>query len=225
MGRTAALIVIVAILACVSGCAHEPEGKRPASELFEEGASLAREGKVEKAAEAFMKVRTYYPSDELARRALLATADLYFDTGDYASALKSYQEYRLLYPTDAQAGYCLFRIGMCHFNQMSTYDRDQTETNRAVTAFESFLAAYPSSPHVEMARACLGEARARLGQNMLSVGRFYLRKGNLEAACARFRAVREKYPEAAPRDELDELVARACSSGPARADNPADKRQ
>jgi outer membrane protein assembly factor BamD len=210
-------LVLAALCASLllAGCAHGPEAPKTAQELYDEAVRLATKGDVEKAADAFMKVRTYHPSHELARRALLATGDLYYDKKDYESAMKSYQEYRMLYPTDKEAGYCLFRIGMCHFNQMSEHDRDQGETVRAVSSFDSFLRTYPGSPHVEKARECLKEARKRLAQNMLIVGRFYLRKGNLQAACARFRVVGEHYGDVVSADELEALVSSSCSTGPA----------
>lgn len=208
------IILLVAFAACIlASCAHEPEGTRPAQELFDEGMRLASKGDVEKAAEAFMQVRTYYPSHELAKKALLATADAYFDKEEYDTALKSYQEYRMLYPTDDEAAYCLFRIGMCRFRQMQPPDRDQTETSRAVASLESFLAAYPNSPYAQEAKKALDEARSRIAQHEIAIGRFYLRKKNLPAACERFRAVSSRYRDVIDAAEIDRLISISCTSG------------
>lgn len=206
-------VCVVALLLC--GCAHDEEGVRPAQELFDEAQALARKKSVEKAAEAFMQVRTYYPSHDLARMALLATADLHYDNGDYESALKNYQEFRLLYPTDAEAGRCLYRIGMCHFQQMGTFDRDQSQTARAIQSLDAFLKTYPDAPQAEDAALKLKEARTLLARHDLSIGKFYLKKGNHKAACARFQAVKRQYLDAGLEEDLDSLILQACTSGPA----------
>jgi len=196
-------------------CAHEEDAIKPAQELFDEGARLAAKGDAEKASETFMQVRTYYPANDLARRALLATGDLYYDKEDYPAALKSYQEFRLLYPTDADAGYGLFRIGMCHYQQMGTLDRDQSETTRAIQSFDAFLKTYPGSPHAEEAARYMKEARIMLARHNVYIGKFYLKKGNARAACNRFQAVKAQYPDADLEDDVDALILKACSSGAA----------
>lgn len=205
------LILLAAVI--LAGCAHDGDAIRPAQELFDEGVRLAAKGDAEKASETFMQVRTYYPGHELARRALLATADLHFDKEDYPSALKSYREFRLLYPTDPDAGYGLFRIGMCHYRQMGTFDRDQSETTKAIQSFDAFLKTYPDSPHAADAAGYRLEARTLLARHDVSIGRFYLRKGNLNAACSRFRAVKGQYTATELSEDIDALILRACSSG------------
>lgn len=202
--------LLLAVVIFVYGCAHQEPGIRPAGELFQEATELAEQGKTEKAAEKFMEVRTYYPGDDLARKSLLATADLYYEQEDYASALQSYEEFRLLYPTDVESAYSLHRIAMSHFKQTGTPDRDQTETVRAIQTFESFLSSYPNSPYAEEAKTRLAEAKSTLAKHYVYIGKFYLKKKKYEAACNRFQYVREHYPDAPLDDDLDELLSRSC---------------
>ena len=224
MKTTIRLLLILLLpalcIAYLAGCAHEPTGIRPAPEIFQEASDLAKDGKVDKAAEKFMEVRTYYPGDELARKSLLATADLYFDNELYESALQSYEEFRLLYPTDPQAGYALFRVGMSYFKQMSTFDRDQTQTVKAINAFESFLASYPSSPYVQTAKDNLLEARKVLAKNYLTIGKFYLKQKDYKGACKRFQYVQKNFAGVPVEDDVADLISRSCSTGP---EQPAQK--
>lgn len=210
MKNAVSVSLLLALALIVGGCAHDETKIRSARELFQEATELAEKGKVEKAVEKFMEVRTYYPGDELARKALLATADLHYDEEDYASALQSYEEFRLLYPTDFEAGYSLYRIAMAHFNQIGTLDRDQTETVRSIQTFESFLSSYPDSPHAEDAKARLAEAKSVLAKHYVYIGKFYLKKKEYGAACKRFQYVREHYPNVPLDDDLDELISRSC---------------
>ena len=206
-------IAILLLTALFLSCAHEEAAIKPAQELFDEGARLAAKGDVEEASDTFMQVRTYYPGHDLARRALLATGDLYYDEEDYPSALKSYQEFRLLYPTDPGAGYSLFRIGMCHYRQIGTLDRDQSETTKAIQSFDAFLKTYPDSPQAPEANGYVKEARTMLARHNVYIGKFYLKKGNARAACDRFQAVKAQYPDAELEEDIDGLILKACSSG------------
>ncbi len=200
-------------LVFVAGCAHEQPKTRPAQEIYDEAADLAKKGKVEKAAELFMEVRTYYPGNELAKKSLLGTADMYYDNELYESALQSYEEFRLLYPTDPEADHSLFRIGMCHFKQMSTFERDQSQTVKAIQTFENFLTAYPKSPFAKEAKENLAAARSVLAKHYVYVGKFYLKKKDYRAACNRFQYVRKEYPNAKLDDDLDSLIYQSCSQG------------
>ncbi|HPI93064.1 MAG TPA: outer membrane protein assembly factor BamD [Deltaproteobacteria bacterium] len=213
------IILIVFSIGILYGCAHEGEAVKPAQELYDEGARQAAKGNVEKASDIFMQVRTYYPGHDLARRALLATADLYYDKEDYPGALKSYQEFRMLYPTDPDAGYCLYRIGMCHYKQMGTFDRDQSESTRAIQSFDAFLRSYPDSPHAGDAAKYMKDARTLIAQHDIYVGRFYLKKGNASAACSRFQSVKKQYPDIQLEEDVDALITKTCSSGAAAGKN------
>jgi outer membrane protein assembly factor BamD len=206
------LIIPVVLTVLLFGCAHETEKIRPAQELYDEASQLAKDGNVEKASEAFMQVRTYYPGNDLARRSLLSTADLYYDHEDYALALKNYEEYRLLYPTDADAGYCVFRIGMCHYKQTGTFDREQSETIKSIQSFEGFLKTYPSSPYSKDAASNLKEARTLLAKHYVYIGKFYLKKGNAKAACTRFQSVKRQYTDTDIGEDIDDLIARSCTA-------------
>ncbi len=211
--RTAYVIIICLVVASLfSGCAHDTDKVRPAEELFEEASKFAKDGSVDKAAETFMQVRTYYPGHDLARKAILGTADLYFDQEDYDLALKNYDEFRLLYPTDPDAGYCLYRIGMCYFKQLSTPDRDQSKTTRAIQRFEAFIKTYPGSPYIKDAETNLKEARTLLAKHYLSIGKFYLKKGNTTAACKRFQSIRQDYPDTDIGEDINSLISTACSA-------------
>ena len=206
------IIFIMLILATAFGCAHDQEQRKSAQELFDEAKLLASKNKIEKATETFMEVRTYYPGDELARKSLLATADLNFDEELYDTALESYKEYRLLYPTDLDASYSLYKIGMCYFSQINTFDRDQEETVQAIKTFKDFLRSYPDSPYVSDAQQQLASAKLTLARHYIYIGKFYLKKKNKDAACKRFLEVQRQYPGIGLDEELEALIGKSCDS-------------
>ncbi|MDT8273009.1 MAG: outer membrane protein assembly factor BamD [Desulfomonilia bacterium] len=198
------------LVALCAGCAHDRDAVRPAEELFQTATDLAAQGRVEKATDAFMEVRTYHPGHELARQALLSLGDLHYDNELYDEALRYYGEYRLLFPTDPGAPYSLFRIGMCHFQQRLSFDRDQSQTVKAIETFDTFLAAYPESPYAGEARERLTDARRLLAEHYLSIGRFYLRNKNPDAACRRFQQLQDQFSGLGLDIEIEQLIRKAC---------------
>jgi outer membrane protein assembly factor BamD len=99
---------------------------------------------------------------------------------------------------------------MCHFKQILSIDRDQTETASAIRAFEDFLKLYPDSPYDIEAREKLNEAKTVMAKNSLYIGKFYLKKKKLEAACKRFQYVKANFPDIGLDQEIDKLITQSC---------------
>jgi outer membrane protein assembly factor BamD len=209
--RRSFLLITVGCLLFFLGCAHEEPKIRPAQEIYDEASQFANKGKVEQATEKFMEVRTYYPGDDLAKKSLLATADLYYNNELYESALQSYEEYRMLYPTDTEASFCLYRIGLSNFKEMTTYDRDQNKTVKTIQSFENFLSSYPNSQFSQAAKDHLSEAKIILAKHYLYIGKFYLKKKEYKSACTRFQYVKDHYSDLVLEEDVDSLIARSCA--------------
>jgi outer membrane protein assembly factor BamD len=205
--------VMLLVFSIVSGCAHAPDKELPADVLYKEAQEYAKGGRVEKASEAYMKVRTFYPGNDLAKQSLLELSDLYYKNEEYVSALNSYQEFRMLYPTDAKSEYCMFKSAMCHFRQILTIDRDQTETVKSIKSFEDFLRMYPNSTYTNEANENLKKSKIILAQNGIYIGNFYMtRKKWHEAACKRFNEVKKGFPGLGLDEQLDKLIEQSCGA-------------
>ncbi len=197
----------------VSGCAHTPDKELPVDVLYKQAQDFAKGGRVEKASEAYMKVRTFYPGNDLAKQSLLELSDLYYKNEEYVSALNSYQEFRMLYPTDAKSEYCMFRSAMCHFRQILTIDRDQSETIKSIKSFEDFLRMYPNSTYASEANEDLKKSKTVLAKNGIYIGKFYMKKKKWhEAACKRFNEVKKGFPGLGLDEELDKLIEQSCGA-------------
>ncbi|MCD6280608.1 MAG: outer membrane protein assembly factor BamD [Deltaproteobacteria bacterium] len=208
--RKSYYIIFLSLLLLMYACAHGPQRKETPEDLFLKAQRLAHNNKIEEAVNTFMKIRTFYPAHKLARESLVSIADLYYDHEDYESALDSYKEYIMLYPVDPKAPYCLYRMGMCHFKQMSTYDRDQSETEKAIQVFKDFLARYPKSPYASEVDIRLAQARKRLARHYIYIGKFYIMHKKYDAACRRLRFVKKNFSGLGLDNELSKLMSKAC---------------
>jgi len=195
------LTFVPALLLVLAGCASAPQPTKTAETYFKEGDEFYASRNYEDAIAQWKRVKESYSSPELTTMAELKIADAQFDNGDYIEAAASYEEFRKLHPTNEKSEYALYRLSLCHFNQIHGIDTDQTAVKNAVTLFESFLKSYPKSSYVEEVRAKLDVCRMKQVQYEIYVGRFYLRSGRYTAAIKRLDAALTNYPKSPFHDE------------------------
>jgi outer membrane protein assembly factor BamD len=203
-----ALVVLLAIAAvsCSSGPKRPPTGTPdPDKFLFERGTEALDKRRWLVAREYFRELTDTYPQSPHRADAKLGIADTYLGEGSaesYVLALNEYREFLAFYPTHERAGYAQFQLGMTHFKQMHSADRDQTETKDAITELTAFVERYPTDPKIDEGKQRLREARDRLSQYEYNVGYHYFRSRWYPGAVDRFRVLLEKDPQFTRRDAV-----------------------
>ncbi len=194
--KIAILIIVVAVF---SGCSYFGWGKKETGRvtpesIYQGGVEFYQNGKYEKAVEKFQRLKEEYPLSKYALMAELGIADSYFSDEKYAEAEGSYTDFLNLHPTNVNLPYAIYQLGMCHYHQMMSIDRDQSETIKARKEFEKLTSLYPSSQFAFMAEKMLRECRKRLGEHEFYIGQFYYKKKQFRAALKRFENVAREYP-------------------------------
>ncbi|HOD28037.1 MAG TPA: outer membrane protein assembly factor BamD [Syntrophales bacterium] len=187
------LVVLVVLLAGCSWFRHQDLSRATPEGLYRQGFEDYQAGRYEKAIENFQRVREQHPLSPLALLAELGIADAHFSDKNYVEAEAAYTEFAGLHPTNDNLPYVLYQTGMCHYNQMSTIDRDQSETVRAQREFERLIARFPDSRFAFMAEKKLIDCRRNLAEQEFYVGRFYFRSKRYAAALKRFEGIARDY--------------------------------
>jgi len=196
-----AKIVLLALLLPLifSGCSYinifsKSEKPKASPELLYEQASAEfKDGRYKKAQEIFLKLKEEYPLHELAILAELGIANSLYSDQEYAEAENAYGDFVSLHPTNENVPYALYRMGMCHYNDIGDIDRDQTETIKAIKEWEKLVTRYPESPYSAMAGKLIMECKQKLAEHEFYVGRFYLKQKKYKAALARFENMTRNY--------------------------------
>ncbi|HIE06027.1 MAG TPA: outer membrane protein assembly factor BamD [bacterium (Candidatus Stahlbacteria)] len=81
------------------------------------------------------------------------------------------------------------------FAALPPYRRDQSRTMETIKILEQFIENYPSSKFLDEAREILYKCRSRISQKLLKNGRFYKRRGDLDASVIYFNMILNRYPE------------------------------
>lgn len=199
-------LLIGLVLAGAVGCSDKTptfEEVKPADELYEEGLKILEGRRIlwmftfvsyDKAIEKFQSIIDNYPYSDYEQKALLKIADAYFDDKRYEEALAYYQDFADLHPNHPQVPYTMLRAAECHFNQIESIDRDQTETKLAVEALETLIRAHPYAEETRRGEEMMVKLRTRLALNMLHIADFYLDRTQWQSAAVRYRRVLDEYP-------------------------------
>jgi outer membrane protein assembly factor BamD len=190
------VILIVALL--MIGCAGKKKiqsAPQDPAVLYTEGMVLFNTGKYKAAIEIFTRLKDYFPSDELyAPKADIRIADCCFFRKEYPEAITRFMEFKKQRPFHPDIPYVEYQVGLCHYRQVLSKDRDQKATVKALTAFQNVVANYPDTIFAQKAQEKIIFCRRRLAENELYIARFYLRKGKYTAAEKRASAALMKYP-------------------------------
>ena len=152
--------------------------------------------KYKSAIEKFELLRSNFPdSSPYATWAELRVADSHFSLKEYVEAAAGYEEFKKLHPTYEEGAYVQFQIGMSYFNWMTTSDRDQTYTKKALASFEYLVANYPPSLFTEKGKDKIGLCKRQLAEHEYWIGDFYYRQEKYEAAASRFEGLLEAFPK------------------------------
>jgi len=187
--------VLLLVLNLAAGCAlfKPKEETRSAEQMWADAEKKFSKENYEKAAEDYKKLKDYHPYNPLAVLAELKLADTYFLDKKYQLAYSQYNQFRELHPTHEKIPYVVYQMGMCHFQQMLSKDRDQDHTRAALKEFAVLVRMYPGNEYIPAARGKMEQCWKRLAENEYYIGKFYYKKENYHAALRRFEKIRYLY--------------------------------
>jgi outer membrane protein assembly factor BamD len=180
-----------------------PEAKeeKTAGQLFAEADALLESASYSKAAERFEEVDKQYPYSPEARRAIVMNAYANYRARMLPEAVTSARRYLTMHPGTKEAPLAQHIIASSYFERINDPQRDQSDTKRAITELEILIRRYPDSPYVGQARKRLKIAKDLIAAQDMTVGRFYLKRGEYLAAINRFRTVVSDHQDTAHVEE------------------------
>ncbi|MEK7841743.1 MAG: outer membrane protein assembly factor BamD [Deltaproteobacteria bacterium] len=199
------LVTVFLLFTVLSGCATTQEeiakNNDPAL-LYREGAALYNDGDYNEAIDKFKQVMEGYPLSPFAVDAELLLADAYYSSAQYSDAASYYVNFISLHPNHPKTAYALFQKGMSYFREVSTIDRDQVSTQKALLAFNDIISLYSSSIYADKAKEMAVFLKRRLADREFYIGNFYFKDKKYKGALARFAEILKKYPDTGLSDKV-----------------------
>ncbi|MGL4488019.1 MAG: outer membrane protein assembly factor BamD [Rhizobiaceae bacterium] len=208
---TSALVIGLALLG--SGCASNDDVDietyvnqiEPADQLFNQGLANLNSGRAAEAAKKFAAVDRQHPYSEYARRSIVLGAFANYRQGRYVEAISASKRFLTLYPTDKEAAYAQYIIGLSYWRQIPDVTRDQADSRRTIAAMSEVVERYPESEYVDDAKNKIRFARDQLAGKEMQTGRYYLERKEFLPSIKRFRIVVEEYSNTR---HIEEALAR-----------------
>lgn len=206
------LLIIFACCAALAfaGCAaRDTDVEKPVHELAADGTKAFEEQEYRDAITYFGKLRDWYPFSKYAKLAELKIADAHYHLKEYDEAITAYEEFEELHPRNDAIPYVIYQIGLCHYEQLDTIDRDQVSAKKAIATFNRLIDNYPDDPYTNQAQELYRLCLKSLAEHDLYVGLFYYKTKHYEAALERFRSVVNNYPDVGAHQTALKYIA-AC---------------
>lgn len=126
---------------------------------------------------------------------IMKRAEAFFEKEDYAEAAVEYQHFLDLHKSHMLAPYAQYRLGLSHFKQVTTRDRDPEHVRQYIDAMQKLLKDFPGSAYELDAKAKIKEGRTHTAEYELYVGQHYYRQAAYLAALHRFERILTLYPD------------------------------
>ncbi len=200
MPRSPGALLVVALLAAAllvaAGCSSMPElGESTAGDTYGLGVAAAERGDYTLAIEIFKRITLDLPLDENADDALVALGDAHRAISAYASAEEAYRRLLSDYPHSSLVPEAEYKLGMTFLDQVLPAALDQSMTKQAISQFEYFIAAFPSSDFVDEAAERILELRTRLAAKRYESATLYFILRQPKAARVYLESVIVEYPD------------------------------
>jgi outer membrane protein assembly factor BamD len=197
--RTRLTASLLAAAVAISACSGDVAGRSvpldtlTAEQIYRLGEVQLDGGAPDEAAIYFGEVERLYPYSEWAKRALIMQAFAYHRDRDYENARASAQRFIDFYPADEDAAYAKYLLALSFYDQIDDVGRDQGLTFQALQALRRVIEEHPESEYARSSILKFDLAFDHLGGKEMEIGRYYLKRGNYQAAANRFRVVVEQF--------------------------------
>jgi outer membrane protein assembly factor BamD len=184
--------IVLAAAACSSD-RETPYVERPPDQIYSQGMRELTGGNYIAAAEQFNEVERQHPYSQAATQSQIMAAYAQYQAMKYDEAIVSLDRFIQLHPGHPRVDYAYYLRALCYYEQISDVRRDQKMTQLALDSLNEVVRRFPDTAYARDARLKLDLAYDHLAGKEMEVGRYYLKRGNYNAAINRFRNVVERY--------------------------------
>lgn len=198
-------IICLVIASFAAGCSSIPLPSFPwssppvqinpsAEALFNEGMEFFNNKKYARAIDRLQRVKAEFPFSPQLTQAELKLAEAYYLNKQYPEAISAFKEFQTIHPTNENIPFVIYHLGLAHFDQFTSIDRDQKMTEIAKGYFETVVRNHPNSPYAEKAKEKLAKSEQYLAEHEFNIARFYFNEKNYPAARDRFEEILRRFP-------------------------------
>ena len=182
--------LILSLVACSSSKDKQaPQETDTVENLYQKAQSAMDEENYIAATKYFEEVERQHPYSSQSTKAQLMSAYASYLDQRYDEAILSLDRYAQLHPGSSDVDYAYYLKALCYYEQISDVRRDQDMTINALKALNTLIHRFPESEYSRDAILKRDLTLDHLAGKEMDVGRYYLRRGHMNASINRFRSV------------------------------------
>ena len=190
--RLAGIGLALALAAC-GGSSKDVYIEKPVDDLYNKAMDNMSDENYDQAAKTFDDVESQHPYSVWATKAQLMAAYALYKNGDYNRAIIAADRFIQLHPGNRDTPYAYYLKAISYYIQIVDVGRDQKTTEQAMAALQEVIRRYPDSKYARDAKLKYDFTRDHLAAKEMSIGRYYLNRGQYLAAMNRFKRVIDEY--------------------------------
>ena len=163
------------------------------SPRFEKAMGYFDKGKYSRAKDEFDYIIMADPGSKIANESQYYMAESMFQIEEYDEASIAFDHYVRFSPDYSKIEKARYRICECAINFSNSYQREQSQTHRALEQLQMFIEDFPASGLINDAEDAMLALRLKLAQKDYEVGRMYLKLEEYDSALIYFRSVLNHY--------------------------------
>ena len=186
--------LILLLGAFVLSCSNLSKKETKAAEYyFNRALKYKKSGSANLALENLSKIRKDFFDSPYNQKALLMTADVYFDDNKLEQAIQSYKKYQKFYP-ESKKDYVLYHIAVAYKKQLPRWaENDLSLADSALSILQPLLSS--SGPFQEKALKLQEELLNKKAKKELQVILFYKNQKKYSASFQRVKEWIQNYPK------------------------------
>lgn len=186
--------VCLLLVACSStDDKNKEQVEKPVEELYNIAAKSLEEKNYKEATKQFEEVERQHPYSQWATKAQLMAAYAAYQGDNYDDAINALDRFMELHPGSEDIDYAYYLKALAYYEQITDVARDQEITKEALDAFNTLIQRFPDSKYARDAKLKMDLTNDHLAGKEMEIGRYYLNRGETNAAINRFRTVVKDY--------------------------------
>lgn len=191
---TALVAGVAPLLASCSGEKKDPlTVDRPAEQIYKEAEAAEQDGKYKDAITLYSELERQHPYSDYATEAQIRQAQAAYGNMKYTEAIIALDRFIELHPGHPKVDYAYYLKALCFYEQMTDIRRDQSMSQASLEALEVVINRFPDSKYARDAKLKRDLVRDHLAGKEMEIGRYYQKRGELNAAINRYLNVVKTY--------------------------------
>lgn len=186
-------LTLLPLSACSTNELAELEKEQSAENLYSEAREAMENKEYVEATKLFEEVERQHPYSKWATEAQLMAAFASYKDQRYDEAVLALDRFIELHPGNNKIDYAYYLKALSYYEQISDVRRDQRVTKMALEAFNTLVRRFPGSQYSRDAQLKRDLTLDHLAGKEMEIGRYYLKRGHINAAINRFLSVVKEY--------------------------------